>query len=323
MQTIHQRNQAGQADQGDKGGKGEATLQREPIEGPVLLVTIDVEDWFQVENFKNYIPFADWPHKDLRVEKNTHCLLDLFDEAGIKATFFILGWVAERIPGLVREIHSRGHEVASHGYNHILCSQQSLKDLEQDLSKTKKLLEDIMGFPVLGYRAPSFSISDEILKVVEACEHLYDSSFNSFRMNSRYGQLTVTPAGKNKKNSKRGIPLKISDHLYEIPISNIKYRNCVLPWGGGGYFRLIPLPLFKKGVQHIAKRDNSYVFYVHPWEIDSEQPLVKEASRFFRLRHYTNLSRTLPKLSMLIRDLLEQGYHFTTCFQYVKGVESN
>lgn len=311
MQSLHQSNQGNKVNQGNK---SKVVLQKEPLEIPILLLTIDVEDWFQVENFKRYIPFAEWPYKDLRVEKNTYCLLDLFDEVKVKATFFILGWLAERIPGLVREIHSRGHEVASHGYNHMLCSQQSFKDLEQDLVRSKKLLEDIIGFPVLGYRAPSFSISDETLKVVEACEYLYDSSFNSFKINRRYGQLTVTQSG--------GIPLKVSDHLYELPISNIRYRNCILPWGGGGYFRLIPFPIFKTGVHHIVKRDNAYVFYLHPWEIDSKQPVVKEASTFFRLRHYVNLEKTLPKLSMLIQDLLEQQYHFTTCFQYVNQIES-
>ena len=314
MPSLHQSN------------KSKVILPEKPFERPALLLTIDVEDWFQVENFKPYIPFTEWPYKDLRVEKNTYCLLDLFDEVKVKATFFILGWLAERIPSLVREIHSRGHEVASHGYNHILCSQQSLKDLGQDLVKSKKLLEDIVGFPVLGYRAPSFSISDETLKVVEACEYLYDSSFNSFRINRRYGQLTVPPHGEKgiplPLHREKGIPLKISDHLYELPISNIRYRNCILPWGGGGYFRLIPFSLFKTGVQHIVKRDNAYVFYLHPWEIDSKQPVVKEASRFFRLRHYINLGNTLTKLSMLIQNLPERQYYFTTCFQYLKHIES-
>ena len=152
--------------------------QMNPI-NQVILITVDVEDWFQVENFKTCIPFSSWSSRELRVERNTHRLLDLLDSnngqptTGHKlsekrrATFFVLGWIAERLPHLVLEIHSRGHEVASHGYYHNLCRQSSYDDLKRDLSDSKKLLEDIVGDRVLGYRAPGFSINDEILKIIE------------------------------------------------------------------------------------------------------------------------------------------------------------
>ena len=206
-----------------------------------ILLTIDVEDWFQVENFKQCIPFSSWQSYELRVEKNTHRLLDLLDSSSLeqaeglrrrriglsqshpetvkgqksmksckscqttpKATFFILGWIAERLPQLVREIHSRGHEVASHGYQHNLCNQISSKDLKRDLSDSKKLLEDIIGVPIFGYRAPSFSITDDILKLIEECGYLYDSSLNSFAMHGRYGHLDLS------QNGTRGIALQIS-----------------------------------------------------------------------------------------------------------------
>ncbi len=277
-----------------------------------ILITVDVEDWFQVENFKPYISFADWTDKEIRVEKNTYSLLDFFAKSKIKATFFILGWIAERIPQLVQAIHSQGHEVASHGYNHKLCLQQPTKDLKKDLVTSKNLLESIINFPVYGYRAPSFSINNNTLQLIEECGYLYDSSFNSFGMNKRYGQID------SPSNDKKGIASQFSDSLYELPISNIKFGKRIFPWGGGGYFRLIPLPLFNKGVQYILKKEQAYLFYLHPWEIDLKQPIVKEASKLFKFRHYVNLDKTLSKLSTLIQSLKQ--CQFTTCYQYLESL---
>jgi len=177
-----------------------------------ILLTIDVEDWFQVENFKEYIPFDSWSSCELRVEKNTHRLLDLLDSVNFKfqvssfkisATFFILGWIAEKLPNLVKEIHARGHEVASHGYYHNLCNDSSSDDLRKDLIDSKRLLEDIIGDRVYGYRAPSFSINAEVLKIIEDCGYLYDSSYNSFSMHGRYGQISLS------QNGQKGIANKI------------------------------------------------------------------------------------------------------------------
>jgi polysaccharide deacetylase family protein (PEP-CTERM system associated) len=339
-----------------------------------ILLTIDVEDWFQVENFKNYIPFSSWPSYELRVEKNSHRILDLLDSitleetgvsgqgAGVRelnvenmnaesearvqqpetrnskfttrngqrttdngrgdklhATFFVLGWLAERLPGLVREIHSRGHEIASHGYNHNLCNQQSCEDLKKDLKDSKKLLEDIIGSQVYGYRAPSFAINNDILQVIEDCGYLYDSSYNSFAMHERYGRLDLS------KNENKGVAVKISNNFYELPISNIKFsvqhsksriQNLQLPWGGGGYFRTIPLSLFKMGVNSILNKYKAYIFYMHPWEIDSKQPRIKEASCFLKFRHYVNLHKNASKFSSLIKYF--RKYSFTTCHNYLK-----
>jgi hypothetical protein len=244
-----------------------------------ILLTIDVEDWFQVENFKPWIPYSSWSSQELRVEKNTHRLLDLFDSFGltrnsqpstkarwseaeiplkagqlatrnpIRATFFVLGWLAKRLPHLVREIHARGHEVASHGYKHDLLGQNSLEVLRKDLSDSKKLLEDILGKPVWGYRAPNFAINDDTLKIIEECGYLYDSSYNSFAMHGRYGQMDFS------QNKRKGIAIQISKSqhprlplpgtggqaaslrgvgsyplyepeastFYELPISNLKF----------------------------------------------------------------------------------------------------
>jgi hypothetical protein len=244
---------------------------------PSILLTIDVEDWFQVENFKPWIPFSSWPSYELRVEKNTHRLLDLLDLASFKfqvssfkisATFFVLGWLAERLPHLVREIHSRG--------------------------------------------PPSFSINNDILKVIEDCGYLYDSSFNSFGIHRRYGHVDLS------ENEKRGIAARISNTFYEIPISNIELGKQVLPWGGGGYFRLIPLPLFKLGVQSSLKKRGAYLFYMHPWEIDPEQPKFSEASFIYKFRHYLNLNKTQSKLSSLIERFKTTS--FVPCRQYLKDL---
>jgi polysaccharide deacetylase family protein (PEP-CTERM system associated) len=333
-----------------------------------ILLTVDVEDWFQVENFRPYVPFDTWDQRELRVERNVHSLLNLFDsvelagrpearsqnadgsksdearipegsedfelpsfpackpqaEGSPKATFFVLGWIAERLPGLVREIQSRGHEIASHGFNHIMCNRQTHSDLKKDLTDSKKLLEDITGSKIAGFRAPNFSIDNNTLIIIKNCGYLYDSSYNSFGLHSRYGKISLNG------NKKKGIACKLSDNFFELPISNlnISYKlsamsserndknRFVLPWGGGGYFRLIPHHLFNNGVQSILKKDRAFLFYMHPWEIDPKQPKVKKASLNYRFRHYINLKKTMSKLTSLIEAF--PSCRFITCSEYLK-----
>ena len=328
---------------------------------PTILITIDVEDWFQVENFKPWIPFSTWGDRELRVEKNVHKLLDLFDSAGkkqmsdvgcqksakmeqmsdvrgrmserkdrmsdvrgrmsetpinqstnqpnIRATFFVLGWIAKRLPGMVREIHARGHEVGSHGLDHELPSKMSEQNLLDDLAGSRKMLEDTIGAPVLGYRAPSFAVDDHILELIQEAGYRYDSSYNSFSFHGRYGRLSL-----NGNRSAQGI-VQIGDGFYEIPISNLLLFQKVLPWGGGGYFRLMPSFFFKAGVKAILKDRQSFVFYMHPWEIDPHQPRVNQASFPLKFRHYNNLKWTETKLV----DLLEEfsACRFTTCAGHI------
>ncbi|MFH2060883.1 MAG: XrtA system polysaccharide deacetylase [Pseudomonadota bacterium] len=276
-----------------------------------ILLTFDVEDWFHVENFKEYIPFSSWNDHELRVEKNIHLILDLLDSFSFKpkATFFVLGWIAKKLPDMVREIQKRGHEVASHGNSHHLCTNQSFKEIEQDLKIGKSRLEDIIGHEVYGYRAPSFAINDDILKIIRDTGHVYDSSYNSFAMHGRYGTIDLPP----KEGS--SVSYKLSDQFYEIPVSNFKIHNKVIPLGGGGYFRLIPLYFFLTGIKQVLKTDNAFVFYSHPWEFDPEQPKVKEASALYKFRHYINLKKTATKLENLIRIFSQ--YEFRTCKKYL------
>jgi polysaccharide deacetylase family protein (PEP-CTERM system associated) len=310
-----------------------------PLTHPIFLLTIDVEDWFQVENFKSAIPFSSWDDMELRVERNTNKILDLFDEISesfssapwpmahrpspIVATFFTLGWIAKRFPGLVREIQKRGHEIASHGYHHHLCSEQSNNNLRKDLEDSKKLLEDILDSPVHGYRAPSFSVTNDILKTIEDAGYRYDASYNSFDKHGRYGKIDLNGFQKH------GIAYKISNNFHELPVSNISFNRIpntanrtpfILPWSGGGYFRLFPLNLFKMGTRKLLAKDGAYHFYIHPWEIDSDQPRVNNISRMFKFRHYVNIHKTVWKLKNLIKSF--SHCRFQTLSQYIETLGS-
>ncbi len=288
-------------------------MESPSINNKTILLTFDVEDWFQVENFKECISYSTWPFRELRVEKNTIQLLDILADAPcpVRATFFILGWIAERFPNLVAEIYQRGHEIASHGFNHQLCYNQTTDDLRQDLIKSKQILQDIIGQEVSGYRAPSFSITDEAISMLQEVGYLYDSSYNSYEGHARYGQLMQL------RKEKRDLPCySFSPSFYEIPVSNLRFGGKVFPWGGGGYFRLLPFFLHSIGVKQILRRTGCYTFYMHPWEIDLDQPRVNEAKPFFRYRHYVNLSTAKNKLERLLAQ--NAKHSFLTCRDFIK-----
>lgn len=282
---------------------------------PSILLTFDVEDWFQVENLRSWVSPLSWERLELRVEKSTHRILDIMDafsrapSGAIRATFFVLGWIADRLPGLVSEIHQRGHEVASHGFGHNIYSLPTPRPLEEELRTCKEQLEQIIGNRVFGYRAPNFSMHHQQLEAVRYAGFLYDSSFNAIRRRKEPGPLFRT-------NAKRvGIATRLCNGFYELPISNLSLAGVYIPWGGGGYFRLFPLSLFLKGVRRILCRERAYVFYAHPWEFDPEQPRIREARPLPRFRHYLNLHRTLPRFIRLIQGL--SGARFLTCKQYI------
>jgi polysaccharide deacetylase family protein (PEP-CTERM system associated) len=299
-----------------------------------ILLTFDVEDWFQVENLRPWNPPATWHQRELRVEKSTHQVLDLLDSISIRqtassrkswnhggvravepdsiqATFFILGWVARRCPDLVKEIRSRGHEVASHGDLHLLCASMSCAELDHDLAESKKILEDLIGQEIAGYRAPSFSISEPILKRIQDAGYAYDSSYNSFALHHRYGRMDFgQPLVRN------GLAFQAGEGFFEIPVSNLTWGKKVLPWGGGGYFRIIPSLLFRWGVRKILHSQGGYMLYVHPWEFDPGQPRVKDVSWQYGFRHYVNLDKTETKLKKLISSF---GYcRFVSCSEYLR-----
>ncbi len=276
------------------------------------MLTIDVEDWFQVENLRPWIPNSTWDSYTLRVQKNTMRLLELFDKTGkIQATFFILGWIAKRLPKLIHEIQNRGHEVASHGFDHDLCKKLDPQSLKNDLERSKKLLEDISGNEVRGYRAPNFSINDDVIKIARTIGYQYDSSYNNFSKHGRYSQISING------NKRQGIAIQITDDFHELPISNLKLGSQILPWGGGGYFRFIPFPIFKTGIRKILNTHDAYMFYMHPWEIDPEQPKVKESKGLSGWRHYLNLDKTYSRLTQLITTF--NHCDFLTCSQYLEN----
>ncbi len=285
-----------------------------------ILLTFDVEDWFQVENFKEHITYASWAEQELRVMHNTFDLLDLLDAASLKrknvlgpvrATFFILGWIAEKCPDLVREVVLRGHEVASHGYWHHPCYAQSPSELLEDLQASKRILEEISQRQVVGYRAPSFSISDEVVALVKEAGYLYDSSYNSYGGHGRYGSMSLPEPEDGP------LPLyALPGPFYEIPLSNLYIGKTIIPWAGGGYFRLLPFMLYNLGMKRVLEQQGCFCFYMHPWEIDPEQPRVVTAKASYRFRHYINLGMTRKKLEKLLTAHLQS--RFLTCVDYVE-----
>jgi polysaccharide deacetylase family protein (PEP-CTERM system associated) len=209
----------------------------------------------------------------------------------------------------VREIADRGHEVASHGCYHNLPTKMPLDSFYSELTDSRKRLEDTIGRPVNGFRAPSFAIDDGILAAIAKAGYRYDSSYNSFHLHGRYGKIALNG------HVKIGIARRISEQFYELPISNLAMFGNQLPLGGGAYFRIFPFLLFQIGVKRILRQDNAYLFYIHPWEIDAEQPRVATASWIRKIRHYSNISKTCDRLQKMIRNFNQ--CNFTSCSQYI------
>ncbi|MCK4706704.1 MAG: DUF3473 domain-containing protein [Gammaproteobacteria bacterium] len=259
-------------------------------------LTVDVEDYFHVSAFAKNINQQDWDNYPLRVENNTRRLLDLFDEYEVKATFFVLGWVAERTPDLIKDIANRGHEVACHGFSHQLVYNQSPEVFREETLRSKQLLEDIIQAPVSGYRAASYSITNRSLWALDILAEAgfeYDSSIFPVR-HDRYG-IPDAPEFPHRIETRNG------RSLVEFPLSTAKLFKYRLPVAGGGYFRLYPYALTRTGLSQINRGRQPFIFYLHPWEIDPDQPKIP-TSWFSRFRHYNNLDKCEGRLRSLMTD---------------------
>ncbi|MBW7837013.1 MAG: DUF3473 domain-containing protein [Sphingomonadales bacterium] len=258
-------------------------------------MTCDVEDYFQVQAFEDVIARDAWNYLPSRVEGNTNRVLDLFAQANIKATFFTLGWVAERFPALVRRIIAEGHELASHGMDHVRANHQDRMTFRTDVSDTKALLEDIGGVPVQGYRAASFSIGEQNLWALEVLAEIgyrYSSSIYPIK-HDLYGMPSAP------RFAFHPFP---GSQFTEIPVTTVELFGKRLPCGGGGYFRLLPYALSRAAMRRINAEGGACMFYFHPWEIDPDQPRQTQAPLKSRFRHYTNLRHMEAKLSRVLQD---------------------
>jgi polysaccharide deacetylase family protein (PEP-CTERM system associated) len=260
----------------------------------VNALTIDVEDYFQVSAFAPHIDRGVWGSLPCRVESNVDHILQLLDDAKTHATFFTLGWVAERYPALVRRIVSSGHEVASHGYDHLRATDQGVGPFLADIRLAKAVLEDISGCQVRGYRAPSFSVGPGnpwAFDCIAEAGYRYSSSVYPIR-HDHYG----APDAPRFAHEIRG-------GLLELPVATVRVLNMNWPAGGGGYFRLFPYGVSRWSLRRVNSEDKQpAIFYFHPWEVDPDQPRVAGTGFKTRFRHYVNLKRTSPRLRRLLAD---------------------
>jgi polysaccharide deacetylase family protein (PEP-CTERM system associated) len=258
-------------------------------------MTVDVEDYFHVNAFAGVINRRQWDEFTPRVEANTHRILDAFAAASVKGTFFVLGWVAQRQPQLIKRIASEGHEIACHGLSHELVFNQTPEVFRDETATSKKILEDTVGTRVRGYRASTYSITAKSIWAIDILEDLgfdYDSSVFPMR-HDVYGMPDAsrfpyrTPSGK----------------MLEVPLSTVEFAGARLPCSGGGYFRLLPYGAFRWMLRRLNTRDRQPgVFYFHPWEVDPGQPRIPNASWKSNFRHYTNLAATAGRLKNLLAD---------------------
>jgi polysaccharide deacetylase family protein (PEP-CTERM system associated) len=273
---------------------GSSALDRASTAPIVNALSIDVEDYFQVSAFETHIRRSDWDALPCRVERNVERILGLLDDGGVHATFFVLGWVAERYSPMIRRIADAGHEIASHGFDHARVGAQAPAQFEADIALAKAVLEDVSGRAVLGYRAPSFSVgptTEWAFECIAKAGYRYSSSVYPIR-HDHYG----APDSPRFAHEPRA-------GVLELPVATVRLARANWPAGGGGYFRLLPYAVSQWSIRRINARDRQpAVFYFHPWEIDPHQPRVAGASLKTRFRHYLNLTKTEPRLRRLIAD---------------------
>jgi polysaccharide deacetylase family protein (PEP-CTERM system associated) len=253
-------------------------------------LSIDLEDWFCAYNLR--IAMDEWDRRDLRVVPNTHRILDLFDRHSVQATFFVLGWIAERVPGLVQEIEERGHEVATHGYSHTLLTEMTPAEFEADLCRALEITRRLVTQPILGFRAPSFTITNKTLWAIDILARngiKYDSSIFPIGLHPEYG-MRDAPLGIHRIGA-----------IAEVPMSVARLAGRNIPCSGGGYFRVFPYAITRFLLRQCNREGRPAVFYLHPWEVDPGQPRM-QLSFSKSLRHYMNLDKTLARLDHLLDD---------------------
>jgi polysaccharide deacetylase family protein (PEP-CTERM system associated) len=292
----------------------DSSFKNHPDVKPAMLLnalTVDVEDYYHVSGFERHIARDRWDDYPSRVVANTQRLLDLFARYSVRATFFVLGWVAERFPQLVSQIQAAGHEIGSHSFWHRLVYEQTPTEFRDDLVRSRRVLEEATGLAVTAYRAPSFSITRRSLWALEIlAEEGFEIDSSIFPIfHDRYGIPNAemhphelqTPAGS----------------LWEFPASVQRIAGVNLPVSGGGYFRLYPVWLTQRLLQRINGQQQPFMFYVHPWEIDSAQPRLRAGSVMGRMRHYLNLETTQDKLETLLKE-----FRFGTVSQSIAAVRN-
>jgi len=259
-------------------------------------MTVDVEDYFQVEAFSHQIDRSDWTDFEGRIERNVDRLLQQFSDHGARGSFFTLGWTAERYPALIKRIIAAGHELASHGYDHTRVDRQNPDKFRLDVRKTKQILEDVGGVEVRGYRAPSFSVSNKtpwVFQILADEGYRYSSSIYPIH-HDLYGMPSAPRFAYTPDEN---------CEILEVPITTLSLLSRKLPCGGGGYFRLYPYALSRWAMRRVNRKDRRpCVFYLHPWEIDPDQPRMPNLSPKTRFRHYLNLRRMEDRLHRLLRD---------------------
>lgn len=267
-------------------------MSHQPI---INAMTVDVEDYFQVSAFESHIDRDDWGDKECRVERNMDRILALFDSHSVKATFFTLGWLAEKYPNMVRRIVEEGHELASHGWDHQRVTGFTPEAFFQDVSRTKAVLEDVGGVEISGYRAPSYSICEDNLWAFETLVesgHVYSSSVVPIQ-HDHYGMQSASRFAFSVADGK----------LAEIPVTTYPVMGKNINFGGGGWFRFFPYALTRWALQQVnVKEQQACNFYFHPWEVDPEQPRVGDIPIKTKFRHYINLARMEPRLDQLLGD---------------------
>lgn len=257
-------------------------------------LTIDLEEFFQIHALSDVISVSSWDSFSSSIQANTETILGHLDEASISATFFCLGWIAERNKALIRLIHERGHEIACHGYLHQLISTQTPESFREDVSKAKAILEDCTGAPVMGYRAPTYSITARTLWALDVLEELgfsYDSSIFPI-YHDNYG-IPDAPRHPHRLENR---------NLVEFPISTLQIGSVNLPISGGGYFRLLPYPVTRWALRHLENCGEPFIFYIHPWEINPRTPRVDGMTLRSRFRTYIGIGKSLGRFRSLIGD---------------------